>query len=246
MQVVLTWRYGGLSASVAGDLVGSWATRMPLMRCKNPFGCKGSVARGAPPAACKPGRSSLDATRLAVRAPLSMDRRATFRARVLATGNFFLELTGLRPGVYYYKYIVDGTWAVDPAAPKVRRGLGRPRGTSELRRCRVADNCALVVAARAGAGRQRQLEQRARGAPAAAREQQPRTPGPGAVARAASCLGEQDGPAALTQQPLVCPAVAVAVAVGALAGRAPDAYFCARVPWLLPLRVRATCGSAGT
>jgi hypothetical protein len=35
------------------------------------------------------------------------------------TGNFFVELTGLRPGVYFYKYIVDGTWTVDPTMPKV-------------------------------------------------------------------------------------------------------------------------------
>ncbi len=45
-QVVLTWRYGGLTAAVAGDLVGSWSARMPLMRCKNPSGCKGTVQRG--------------------------------------------------------------------------------------------------------------------------------------------------------------------------------------------------------
>ena len=35
-------------------------------------------------------------------------------------GHFFLELTGLKPGTYYYKYIVDNTWAVNPTAPKVR------------------------------------------------------------------------------------------------------------------------------
>lgn len=35
-------------------------------------------------------------------------------------GNFFLTLTGLKPGVYFYKFIVDGTWTVDPSAPKVR------------------------------------------------------------------------------------------------------------------------------
>ncbi|KAG1671554.1 hypothetical protein FOA52_011276 [Chlamydomonas sp. UWO 241] len=34
-------------------------------------------------------------------------------------GQFILPLTGLRPGVYYYKFIVDGTWTVDPSAPKV-------------------------------------------------------------------------------------------------------------------------------
>lgn len=33
-QVVLTWRYGGLSAYVAGDVVGSWSSRVPLLRCK--------------------------------------------------------------------------------------------------------------------------------------------------------------------------------------------------------------------
>jgi len=28
-------------------------------------------------------------------------------------------LNGLRPGTYYYKFIVDGVWAIDPLAPKV-------------------------------------------------------------------------------------------------------------------------------
>ena len=39
-------------------------------------------------------------------------------------GHFFLTLTGLKPGVYYYKFIVDGTWAVDPVAPKVIDSAG--------------------------------------------------------------------------------------------------------------------------
>lgn len=31
--------------------------------------------------------------------------------------------------MYYYKYIVDGTWTVDPVAPKVRQVPGRALGT---------------------------------------------------------------------------------------------------------------------
>lgn len=34
-------------------------------------------------------------------------------------GHFYLELKGLAPGRYHYKYIVDNTWAVDGLAPKV-------------------------------------------------------------------------------------------------------------------------------
>lgn len=34
-------------------------------------------------------------------------------------GHFYLELKGLRPGRYHYKFIVDDTWALDPFAPKV-------------------------------------------------------------------------------------------------------------------------------
>eukprot|EP00798_Chlamydomonas_sp_ICE-L_P009756 gene9756-7631_t len=36
-----------------------------------------------------------------------------------ARGHHFLELAGLGPGTYYYKFIVDGMWTVDPTAPKV-------------------------------------------------------------------------------------------------------------------------------
>lgn len=39
-------------------------------------------------------------------------------------GHFFLEVQGLRPGVYYYKYIVDGTWAVDSLSPKLLDSAG--------------------------------------------------------------------------------------------------------------------------
>ena len=38
----------------------------------------------------------------------------------LHSGNFFIEVTGLKPGKQYtYKYVVDGNWTVDPTAPKV-------------------------------------------------------------------------------------------------------------------------------
>lgn len=37
----------------------------------------------------------------------------------VARGSFYLELTGLSPGTYFFKYIIDNTWAVDLAAPKV-------------------------------------------------------------------------------------------------------------------------------
>lgn len=33
-RVVLTWKYGGLSAYVAGDVVASWAARVPMVRCR--------------------------------------------------------------------------------------------------------------------------------------------------------------------------------------------------------------------
>ncbi|GAX74509.1 hypothetical protein CEUSTIGMA_g1958.t1 [Chlamydomonas eustigma] len=76
---VLTWKYGAMSVAVAGDIVGGWQNRVPLLRCVNPTGCKGSTERG----------------------------------------HFFLPLIGLKPGVYFYKFIVNGTWTVDPTAPKV-------------------------------------------------------------------------------------------------------------------------------
>lgn len=30
-------------------------------------------------------------------------------------------LNGLQPGTYYYKFIVDGVWAIDPLAPKASK-----------------------------------------------------------------------------------------------------------------------------
>ncbi|GLI63087.1 hypothetical protein VaNZ11_005989 [Volvox africanus] len=83
-RVVLTWKYGGLSAYVAGDVVASWSARVPMVRCRSPLGCKGDTH----------------------------------------PGHFFLEVQGLRPGVYYYKYIVDGTWAVDSYSSKVLDAAG--------------------------------------------------------------------------------------------------------------------------
>uniref|UniRef100_A0A7S3QR52 AMP-activated protein kinase glycogen-binding domain-containing protein n=1 Tax=Dunaliella tertiolecta TaxID=3047 RepID=A0A7S3QR52_DUNTE len=69
-RVTLTWRYGGMSASVAGDVVGGWHHNVPLQR------------------------------------------------------NFVVALNGLQPGTYYYKFIVDGVWAIDPLAPKVLDASG--------------------------------------------------------------------------------------------------------------------------
>ncbi|KXZ52178.1 hypothetical protein GPECTOR_10g807 [Gonium pectorale] len=83
-RMVLTWKYGGLSAHVAGDVVASWGARVPMVRCRSPLGCKGDTH----------------------------------------PGHFYLEVVGLRPGVYYYKYIVDGTWTVDSLAPKVLDAAG--------------------------------------------------------------------------------------------------------------------------
>jgi hypothetical protein len=37
----------------------------------------------------------------------------------MRAGHFYLELKGLAPGKYHYKYIIDNTWAVDGLAPKV-------------------------------------------------------------------------------------------------------------------------------
>ncbi|KAL6749629.1 hypothetical protein V8C86DRAFT_3031853 [Haematococcus lacustris] len=91
-KVVLTWKYGGLSAAIAGDVVGDWSARLPLMRCKDPLGCKGNTARG----------------------------------------NFYVEVSGLKPGVYFYKYIVDGTWTVDPASPKVLDSSGNWNNLLEI------------------------------------------------------------------------------------------------------------------
>lgn len=48
-------------------------------------------------------------------------------------GHFFLPLTGLRPGVYFYKFIVDGTWTVDPSAPKVIDTSGNYNNVLEVR-----------------------------------------------------------------------------------------------------------------
>jgi hypothetical protein len=33
-------------------------------------------------------------------------------------GHFYLELKGLHPGRYHYKFIIDNNWDIDPAAPK--------------------------------------------------------------------------------------------------------------------------------
>ncbi|GFR42195.1 hypothetical protein Agub_g3085 [Astrephomene gubernaculifera] len=83
-RVVLTWKYGGLSAQVAGDVVGSWAARVPMVRCRSPLGCRGDTH----------------------------------------PGHFFLEVQGLRPGTYTYKYIVDGSWAVDGLSAQVVDAAG--------------------------------------------------------------------------------------------------------------------------
>jgi hypothetical protein len=49
-------------------------------------------------------------------------------------GHFYLELKGLAPGRYHYKYIIDNTWAVDGLAPKVldsQVGWSDSRSTSQ-------------------------------------------------------------------------------------------------------------------
>lgn len=50
----------------------------------------------------------------------------------MCPGHFYLELKGLAPGRYHYKYIIDNTWAVDGLAPKVLdsqvRGQRQGRG----------------------------------------------------------------------------------------------------------------------
>eukprot|EP00775_Hariotina_reticulata_P003402 gene3402-3675_t len=75
-RVMLTWRYGGLSAEVSGELLGGWTQRVAMRKCMKQEGCLGA-----------------------------------------SKGHFYLELKGLHPGRYHYKYIIDNTWAVDPSAP---------------------------------------------------------------------------------------------------------------------------------
>eukprot|EP00983_Pelagomonas_calceolata_P125824 1161241-Pelagomonas_calceolata.AAC.6 len=42
---------------------------------------------------------------------------------IVDDGNFVVALNGLQPGTYYYKFIVDGVWAIDPLAPKEAGGM---------------------------------------------------------------------------------------------------------------------------
>jgi hypothetical protein len=39
-------------------------------------------------------------------------------AATAAAGHFYLELKGLHPGRYHYKFIIDNNWDVDPSALK--------------------------------------------------------------------------------------------------------------------------------
>lgn len=107
-RVLLTWPHGGLSVDIAGELVGGWMQRVPLQR--TPPRAHGSRAgvRGAgrlpsqgPGAGAGPARQGQE-----------------------GLGLFSIELKGLSPGVYHYKYIVDGCWAVDPFAPKALDNSG--------------------------------------------------------------------------------------------------------------------------
>ena len=59
-------------------------------------------------------------THLYMDTPLYMNTLITCVS--MCAGNSFVALDGLQPGVYYYKFIVDGTWAIDPLAPKVQEG----------------------------------------------------------------------------------------------------------------------------
>ncbi|MEW5319408.1 MAG: hypothetical protein WDW38_010562 [Sanguina aurantia] len=45
-KVVITWTQGGLSAHVAGDIVGSWSTRVSMVRCRRADGCHGFTSPG--------------------------------------------------------------------------------------------------------------------------------------------------------------------------------------------------------
>eukprot|EP00955_Chlamydomonas_euryale_P034943 349929-Chlamydomonas_euryale.AAC.18 len=93
-QVTLMWRNGNVrSVAVAGSIVGGWNVQVPLMRCNNPAGCKGTAGQG----------------------------------------HLYVALTGLKPGTYYYKFIVDGTWTVDPASPKVIDASGNYNNVLEVR-----------------------------------------------------------------------------------------------------------------
>jgi hypothetical protein len=45
-----------------------------------------------------------------------------------------VELQGLRPGRYHYKFIIDNTWAVDPFAAKDLDGSGNWNNVCEVGR----------------------------------------------------------------------------------------------------------------
>lgn len=110
-QVKLTWQYGGMSTSLAGDVVGGWDKEVPLERecftlvllARNLFV---QSVNGQAFEWCSPACTCTIDTDLCVST---------------CAGNSIAVLSGLQPGVYYYKYIVDGTWAIDPLAPKVRQ-----------------------------------------------------------------------------------------------------------------------------
>ncbi|KIY94468.1 hypothetical protein MNEG_13495 [Monoraphidium neglectum] len=53
--------------------------------------------------------------------------------RGAARGQFLVELQGLRPGRYHYKFIIDNTWAVDPFAAKDLDGSGNWNNVCEVR-----------------------------------------------------------------------------------------------------------------
>jgi hypothetical protein len=59
-----------------------------------------------------------------VRPPTHPPHTHTNPVRPPPPGQFYLEVRGLRPGRYHYKYIVDNTWAVDPFAPKDLDAVG--------------------------------------------------------------------------------------------------------------------------
>ena len=160
-RVVLTWKYGAMAVAVAGDIVGGWQNHVSLVRCTNPSGCKGDTERGEAWREDKWGEGrGGGSTLLGCKGPrqgkggppctcslfhpstttvfLSPPPCHTFLSSS-PPGHFFLPLTGLKPGTYYYKFIVDGTWTVDPSAPKVRRAVDRvvrPRD-SQLAPCCV-------------------------------------------------------------------------------------------------------------
>lgn len=50
-----------------------------------------------------------------------------------APGHFYLELKGLHPGKYHYKFIIDNTWATDDQEPQALDSQGNWNNVLEVR-----------------------------------------------------------------------------------------------------------------